>query len=409
VVIGIIFLIDTKFTVADDLQLPFNGFIEYSFSARTTENIYKRDDILMNEIRAQLEFSRNLEKSAFNFKLDILQDAVEDKTDLQLREANITIFPSKYWELKLGRQILTWGTGDLVFCNDLFPKDWNSFFLGRDNEYLKAPSDAIKFSMFTNLGNFNLIISPKFTPDNYITGERMSYWGPNGLTGNTFNDTRPAITLKNMEYHFRYSKIFGDLEFALYTYKGFMKRPLGYDFINNLVFFPKLAAHGVSFRKQVFGGIINLETCYYDSIDDRNGQNLAIENSMLKSLIGFEKEIMQDFTAAFQYFSEYMLNYSDYKNSAIALNQPIYKEKNHDWITLRLTNLQKQQTLTLSLFTYYSPAEKDWHLRPNANYKINDNLSIACGANIFFGKYDYTFFGQLEDNTNAYMRLRYAF
>ncbi|MFW6031595.1 MAG: hypothetical protein ACOC9T_03300, partial [Myxococcota bacterium] len=32
------------------------------------------------------------------------------------------------------------GTGDLVFLNDLFPKDWRSFLLGRDLDYLKAPS-----------------------------------------------------------------------------------------------------------------------------------------------------------------------------------------------------------------------------------------------------------------------------
>jgi hypothetical protein len=37
---------------------------------------------------------------------------------------------------------------DLIFINDLFPKDWESFFIGRDTEYLKAPSDAAKISLF---------------------------------------------------------------------------------------------------------------------------------------------------------------------------------------------------------------------------------------------------------------------
>ncbi len=65
-----------------------------------------------------------------------------------LREASLVFSPSADTDVKVGRQILTWGTGDLVFINDLFPKDWVSFFIGRDVEYLKAPSDALKVSAF---------------------------------------------------------------------------------------------------------------------------------------------------------------------------------------------------------------------------------------------------------------------
>ncbi len=46
--------------------------------------------------------------------------------------------------LKIGRQVFTWGTGDYLFINDLFPKDYESFYIGRDDEYLKRPSEAVK-------------------------------------------------------------------------------------------------------------------------------------------------------------------------------------------------------------------------------------------------------------------------
>ena len=51
-------------------------------------------------------------------------------------------------DVKLGRQVLTWGTGDLLFLNDLFPKDWVSFFAGRDDEYLKAPSNTLRATQY---------------------------------------------------------------------------------------------------------------------------------------------------------------------------------------------------------------------------------------------------------------------
>jgi len=65
---------------------------------------------------------------------------------LDLREASMSLRPTDDLDVRLGRQILTWGTGDLVFINDLFPKDWNAFILGRDEDYLKAPSDAFRLA-----------------------------------------------------------------------------------------------------------------------------------------------------------------------------------------------------------------------------------------------------------------------
>jgi hypothetical protein len=59
------------------------------------------------------------------------------------------------------------------------------------------------------------------------------------------------------------------------------------------------------------------------------------------------------------------------------------------------------QNLRLSLCTYYSPSDKDAHLRPNIHYKVNDNLSWEMGTNVFFG--------QFENNTNIYTGLRYSF
>jgi hypothetical protein len=53
--------------------------------------------------------------------------------------------------------------------------------------------------------------------------------------------------------------------------------------------------------------------------------------------------------------------------------------------------------------------DKDVYMRPNANYKVSDNLAVELGSNIFFGDYPHTFFGQFRDNTNIYASLRYSF
>ncbi len=52
-----------------------------------------------------------------------------NKFDGVVREAYADY--SRAWlDLRLGRQIITRGVGDLVFINDVFPKDWSAFFPG---------------------------------------------------------------------------------------------------------------------------------------------------------------------------------------------------------------------------------------------------------------------------------------
>ncbi len=394
--------------MAED-DFPLAGFLEYGVGSRVVSTEYKSDDVLFHEAVLQGEFSRDSDIAALNVKVDFKRDEFLDENAIDIREANITLFPYDLWELKIGRQVLTWGTGDMVFANDLFPKDWKSFFIGRSDEYLKAPVTAAKISIFPDFGTIDLVVTPTFTPDTYIDGERMSYWGNDGITGASFVDSEPDQIFEDAEYHVRFAKNVSSLELALYGYKGFFKRPLGFDAEQGAGIFPELAVYGFSLRTQLLGGIVNIESAYYDSLDDRDGADPMLENPILKSLVGVEKEIAKNFTASVQYFSEWMQKYDEYEKSVTTIGQPVLKEENHDWITVRLTNLRKQQTLILSFFGYYSPAENDWHLRPKLIYNMSDQIQLTAGANLFTGENEYTFFGQLEENTNVYGRVRYSY
>ena len=160
-------------------------------------------------------------------------------------------------------------------------------------------------------------------------------------------------------------------------------------------------------RGNIGKGIGNAEIGYYDSVDDRTGDDPLINNSEMRYLVGYTQEIARDFTAGIQYYIEQMLDYDAYED-----NQPAGMAKRDEFrhlTTLRLTKLLMNQNLTLSLFTYYSPSDEDVYLRPIANYKASDNLSVEVGANFFCGDEPYTFFGQFEDNTNAYLAVRYSF
>ncbi len=158
-------------------EIELNGFIEGRQGWRLQNDPHQKDASI-SEIRLQLDLTRDADWGIVKLKGDIIGDRVEEKVYGEIREVNILLSPLDYLDLKVGRQTLTWGTGDLLFVNDLFPKDWKSFFIGRDDEYLKAPSDAIKGSIFSDWVNIDLIYTPLFNGSQYIDGTRLSYGNP---------------------------------------------------------------------------------------------------------------------------------------------------------------------------------------------------------------------------------------
>jgi len=389
-------------------NLDVHGFYEIRSGYRTRKDKYEKDISIM-ETRLQIDLSSYLDWADFKVKGDIIGDLVEEQVDFDLREAYIFTSPYDFMDLKVGRQILTWGTGDLVFINDLFPKDWQSFFIGRDVEYLKAPSDAAKISLFSDWANLDIVYTPQFDPDRFISGERISYWNSNlgRLAGQDAiqHTNKPNRWFRDSEIAARLYKNINNYEFALYGYSGYWKSPGGQNAAATQAIYPDLNVYGASVRGAFGKGIGNLEAGFYESADDESGKDPLINNSEMRYLVGYTQEIGKDFTAGVQYYIEQMLHYSQYKRN---LTSGPARDRNRDVMTLRLTKLILNQNLRCSLFTYYSPSDKDVYMRPNINYKVSDDLAVEAGANIFFGDYPHTFFGQFQNNTNIYMAVRYS-
>ncbi len=389
--------------------IEIHGFYDSRTGYRIRKDKYEKDMSIMED-RFQLDLSSYPDWGDLKVKGDVIGDWVTERGDFDLREANVFLRPNDFLDLKVGRQVLTWGTGDLIFINDLFPKDWQSFFIGRDNEYLKAPSDAIKASLFGDWANLDIVYTPRFDPDRHIDGTRLSYWNSNlaRLAGEDaiIHTDKPNEWFRDSEFAARLYKNINNYEFALYGYRGYWKSPSGQNASMNQAIFPDLNVYGASVRGAVGKGIGNLEVGYYESADDLSGKNPLIDNSQMRYLVGYTQEIAKDFTAGVQYYLEQMQDFSQYKDNLIS--GPA-RDRDRHLITLRLTKLLMNQNLRCSLFTYYSPSDKDVHMRPNIHYKLNDNTALEIGANVFFGDYSNTFFSQFQNNTNIYAGMRYSF
>lgn len=402
-----------------DLLGAVSGFWDLRLGSRL-QNDPLQEELVLGELRLQLSRIWYTPAATVTLTGDLLYDAVADDRSLDLerglgwldlREASVLLRPLDFADLKIGRQILTWGVGDLIFLNDLFPKDYVSFFNGRDVEYLKAPSDALRLSLFGEAVNLDLVYTPRFDPDRFVSGERLSFFNP--LVGRRSGDDAPLAAappddwLSDDEMALRAYRQVGAFELAAYGYRGLWKSPRGIDPAGGQVLFPRLAVYGASLRGPAAGGIVSGEIAYYDSRDDRAGTQPRLPNSEWRTLVGFEREVLPELTLGLQYYTEITEDHAALR-SALPTGAEAADRIRHT-LTVRITKLALQQRLMLDAFNFWSPNAEDAYLRLEARYELTDAWLLQAGANLFYGVAEDGFFGQFEDATNAYLGMRRSF
>lgn len=393
---------------------PFSlhGFLEGAAGFRLQSDPALDEDMPLGEVRLQLEGKYQGERASFQFKADGVADSVLEEVDIDVREAMVNFGIGEHFDVRAGRQILTWGTGDLLFLNDLFPKDWVSFLSGRDNEYLKAPSDALRVSWFGDAFNVDTAVTPRFEADRFLTGERLSYFDP--ARGRTvaapprFRGRKPESDLENAEIAMRIYGLAGSQEWAIYGHRGFFSQPTAFDPATGDFTFARMNSVGASLRGPLRGGLYNLETSWYDASHDRDGTDPNIPNSELRFLAGYERELITNLTLGTQYYLEWLQDYG-----ALERNWPFDPELRPDErrhvVTVRLTWRLMRDNLVLGMMNFYAPSDDDYFLRPTVQYRYNDNLQFNAGINLFGGSEESTFYGQFEHNSSLFARARYSF
>lgn len=403
-------------------RLPeVHGFIESDYGFRTAHHDNTKHstyNLLEQRLQLKSTYAPNVPVlrdmyTELSYKGDLIVDEYDHgAVRYKIREANVFFSPLDWMDAKIGRQIFTWGTGDYLFVNDLFPKDYRSFFIGRDDEYLKKPSDGAKLSAFTKLANVDFIYIPFFEANTTAQGDRLSFYDMfrGGIAGRESERVldEPSRKINNGEFAGRIYRNFGSYETAAYAYKGHYRNPIGVRSDNRRVlYYPRLNVYGASVRGPLLGGIGNIEAGYYDSTKDRDGRKRNVPNSMVKAIAGYDRDLGDDTSAGLQYLFEEIIQYQRYKDALFDAD-PVDSEFRH-MITVRLTKMAMGQTMKGVLFCFYSPTDEDIYLRPSYEYDISDRWKLTLGANIIWGDEHNSEFGQMRKNSNIYGRLRYSF
>ncbi len=395
-------------------SLRFHGFLLGEFTARTSKAHPPGEEggrFLWADERLRLEIDGETadRNPSFTFKGDIFHDAVANTVDGLVREGYLD-YSRSWMDLRIGRQIVTWGAGDLLFINDVFPKDWNAFFSGRPLEYLKLAVDAAKVRLTTPAINAELVVAPFFEPDNLPNPKRFFLFDP--FQARESRLVEPATTAGNTEFGLRLYRRVAAADVSLYAYRGYWRQPsFRGDPLSGPTrlggFYPRVAVYGASAQRNIRSALLSLEAGYYDSRDDRHGRDPAIPNPQVRFLVGYQRQLAGESTLGAQYYAEVMTNYAAYK-ATLPPGFPMQDRIRH-LLTLRFTRFLKYQTWRLSFFTFYSPSDQDALVIPELWHSITDRLSVAAGLNLFAGRRQATPLGQLDRDDNLYVMIRFDF
>jgi hypothetical protein len=413
--------------VSQPLGFEFTGMVELeqggsvtSDGPRHADGMTDRDWMMANR-RLRLQTMKVGEKGGLYAKVDFLQDDISDETVVDIRELRLVYTPARWLDISLGKQVSTWGVADMLFINDLFPKNWNANFLGRDMEYLKDTAVSARFTSYFKGWTHDLVYTPQFTQDTTPNGCYLNVFDPNSgqiLLNPQACGTeqmvggRESKDVDDGEWAMQLKRDISGQQVALYYYHGFFKNPKslqgsGIPEDPFRPYYSALSVYGASTEGQVGPGIFTAETGYYDSKEDPDGDHPMIENSKIKFLLGYKMDLDANWTVGLQYYTERFQDHDAYLQSVSF--DPTPKKEQMDTFTLRVMFKAQQETLFVNLFSYIRPDDHDSFTKLDLSKRLNDHFSVVVGINYFTGKvgYEDREFSMLDEEDNAFVRIRY--
>ena len=345
-------------------------------------------------------------------KGDLFHDVVAGQFGVDLREGYIDLRLGPL-DLRAGRQILTWGVGDLLFISDVFPKDWVDYFTGKPMEFLKLGVDGLRAKLSWASVDAEIIAMPAFEGDRLPTGDRFSVVDPLGNIVER-SEERPQSTYQNTEVAGRLHVQVSGWDISAYGYKGFWRAPAL--LLDNLMqptsltqIYPELNMLALSVQGGFAGNVFGAELGYYDSAQDRRGDNPLINNTEFRALLNTQLSFWPDSTLGLQYFAVLMDDYGAYEATLPSGFPKVSRLRST--ITLRVEQQLLDQDLRISFFALYGINDEEGFLRPMISYNLSDKLEFSGGATLFIAARDASnaFVGALRNSDNLFVLLRHFF
>ena len=339
---------------------------------------------------------------------------------LNFTEAFLDVYFTDF-DLRLGKQIVTWGKADVANpTNNVTPTDYSNFL---DDEYMGVVAANINY--YWNDWNLQFVGVPGFTPSRLPPeGTRFSLLPPEGyvviedpllpipLQVPIEDPVLPSNSIDNSQFGLRLQTTYSGWDFSVSFYDGindfptptvrFVDTPLPIAIPEAIVpVYHKFRAAGGDFATTFDRWGLHGEVAHLVFDGDR-------EDSRLQYVLGIDytrSDVIfdHDIFVILEYVGEDVTKEGSGFDTGSSLDRVLVNAIAGN-ITYDFTEYTKLELR--GLVDFYQG--DDYYFQPQFVHQMTDDFEITVGLDILGGPSD-TFFGQFKDNDRVFVKLKYMF
>jgi len=360
----------------DSLCVGVKGFVDTYHAVRTEAP----NDWMSSHSRVRGEVTLEKGNAGAFISANLVHDAIlKEHSGFQLREV-YAYYSDNHWDVRAGRQIITWGVADALRLTDIIsPMDYTEF-LAEDYDDIRIPVGGLRLRYSREKWNAEVVAVPVSSFFDLPT-DAVNPWsiGPVPI-GN-----EPARKACNMEYGGRLSFFLSGIDFSFSALHTWNKQPV---LCNGVGEYRRMTMVGADVSVPVGKFVVRGEVAEYLDELQSGGARAASTNA----LVGLDWYAGNDWTLSAQY-SHKNVAWGEHRDTGLS--------------TLRLSKDLLHNTLSLQTFAYIDVTNGGVFNRLSADYALNDQLHAILGYDLFHA--DSGMFSVYKKNSELFVKLKYNF
>ena len=359
----------------DSLRVNVKGFVDTYHAVRSEQP----NDWMSSRTRVRGEVTIEKGNTGAYVSANLVHNAIlKDRSGFQLREA-YAYYSDDHWDVRAGRQIITWGVADALRLTDIIsPMDYTEF-LAQDYDDIRIPVGALRLRYSREKWCFEAVAIPVSSFFELPTDDKTP-WSVGPLP---IGD-EPNHRLSNMEYGGRLSFFLSGIDFSFSALHTWNKMPVFCDGIGQ---YRRMTMLGADCSIPLSKFVVRAEIAEY--LDEAQTFGRAASTN---ALLGIDWYAGNDWSLSAQYSHKYITS-GDNRNSGLA--------------TFRISKELLHNTLALQSFAYVDVTNGGVYNRLSADYAINDQLHATIGYDYFHA--DRGMFTVYKKNSELFFKLKYSF
>lgn len=359
----------------DSLRVNVKGFVDTYHAVRSEQP----NNWMSSRTRVRGEVTIEKGNTGAYVSANLIHNAIlKDRSGFQLREA-YAYYSDDHWDVRAGRQIITWGVADALRLTDIIsPMDYTEF-LAQDYDDIRIPVGALRLRYSREKWCFEAVAIPVSSFFELPTDDKNP-WSVGPLP---IGD-EPNRRLSNMEYGGRLSFFLSGIDFSFSALHTWNKMPVFCDGIGQ---YRRMTMLGADVSVPVGKFVVRGEVAEY--LDEAQTFGRAASTN---ALLGIDWYAGNDWSVSAQYSHKYIASGNN-RNSGLA--------------TLRISKELFHNTLALQSFAYVDVTNGGVYNRLSADYAINDQLHATIGYDYFHA--DRGMFTIYKKNSELFFKLKYSF